>query len=316
LNTTSQIEQRTILIKQSALDAGCMDVGIAKVELLTKEYNFMLDWLDNGHHASMEYLARNGDKREDIQLLLPNAKSVIVCAINYYTAHRHIESEDTGKISRYAWGTDYHEIVPPMLLEIENTIKSLDSTAQVKRYVDTGPVMEKAWAVRAGVGWQGKNSNIISKKNGSFFFLGVIITDMELQYDSPIGDYCGTCTACIDSCPTSAIISPGVVSAQKCIPYWTIEAKPDVEIPNSIKENLDNWLFGCDICQDVCPWNRFSKPTTITDFEPRQNETSIPLEKVGNYEQEEFSIRFKKSPIKRTKLMGLKRNAKAISERK
>lgn len=314
MDTTSQIELRTNAIKQSAIEAGCIDVGIAKVELLTKEYELMKQWLDGGHHATMDYLARNGDKREDITLLLPNAKSVIVCAVNYYTPHNHIEA-DNGKISRYAWGTDYHEVVPPILKKIENTILQFNDNAQIKRYVDTGPIMEKSWAVKAGIGWQGKNSNIISRKHGSFFFLGVIITDMELLYDSPIGDYCGTCTACIDNCPTSAIISPGVVSAKRCIPYWTIEAKPEVEIPEDIKANLDNWLFGCDVCQDVCPWNRFSKPTNIHEFEPRDNETSLNINYVMNYPQDEFSTRFKKSPIKRTKLMGLKRNAKALSEK-
>jgi epoxyqueuosine reductase len=205
-------------------------------------------------------------------------------------------------------------VIPAKLGRIADEIKRLDPNTATKIYTDTGAILEKQWAVRAGIGWQGKHSNIISREIGSWFFIGIILTTAEFCYDSPMQDFCGSCTACLQACPTQAIVSPYVVDAGKCIPYWTIEAKPDVEFPPEVAENLDGWLFGCDTCQDVCPWNRFQKPTTEDRFQPRFEETTLNLNVVQQMTQEEFSTRFRKSPVKRSKMAGLKRNALALQQ--
>jgi epoxyqueuosine reductase len=261
-------------------------------------------------------MERNLEKRQDIREILPGAESVIVVGLSYHTPYQHEEATGQGKISRYAWGTDYHEIMPVNMQEIVSVITSISPESQSKIYVDTGPIPEKQWARKAGIGWQGKNSNIISREIGSWFFLGIIITTLPLEYDKPIDDYCGTCTTCLDACPTQAIIEPYKVDAGKCISYWTIEAKPQIEIPLHIAENMENWIYGCDICQDICPWNRFSSETTVNEFHPRQQQTSFDLESIMEMKQEDFSSRFRKSPVKRTKLAGLQRNAQALMRTK
>ncbi len=299
-------------IKESAKKAGFELVGIAKAEAMNDEFMRYQEWIASGYHATMQYMERNLEKRKDIREILPGAESVIVVGLSYHTPYQHEEVKGHGKISRYAWGTDYHEILPVKMQEIVSVISAINPESQSKIYVDTGPISEKQWARKAGIGWQGKNSNIISREIGSWFFLGIIITSLPLEYDKPIEDYCGTCTACLDACPTQAIIEPYTVDAGKCISYWTIEAKPQIEIPLNIAENMENWIYGCDICQDICPWNRFSSQTNIDAFHPREQQTSFDLESIMEMKQEDFSNRFRKSPVKRTKLAGLQRNAQAL----
>jgi len=298
-------------LKTIALEVGFDAIGFAKAEELTVAFDRFSVWLQNGYEGTMNYMARNQDVRADVSKIVPGAKSVIVLAKNYFTPHERSD-KDVGKISRYAWGTDYHEVLPPLLDEVCAAITNLDPNAITKRYTDTGAVMEKEWAVRAGVGWQGKHSNIIRRDIGSWFFIGVIITTLDVSPSEPVMDYCGSCTACIDACPTQAIVEPYVVDGTKCLSYWTIETKPDIEIPVAIAENMDGWLFGCDVCQDVCPWNKFQTPTSEVKFEPRNNVTLIPPEQVLNLQQETFSELFRKSPLKRAKLGGLQRNARTL----
>jgi len=299
-------------IKATARKAGFDLVGIAKAESMKDEFEHFAEWLDSGYHATMKYLEHHREKRENIELVLPGAKSVIVVGLSYHTSHVHSEEVHSGKLSRYAWGTDYHEILPQKMQAIVSTLQELHPDSSSKIYVDTGPISEKQWARKAGIGWQGKHSNIISREIGSWFFIGVIITTVPLAHDKPIQDFCGTCTACIDACPTDAIIRPYTVDAGKCLSYWTIEAKPDIQIPQHIADNAKGWIFGCDICQDVCPWNTFAQETTVPDFHPRNNETNLQRDQILNMKQEEFSERFRKSPVKRTKLAGIQRNALSI----
>lgn len=308
------MSDKTSAIKEYARDIGFSDCGIAAVEKLNDEYIRYEQWLSLGYHGHLGYMVRNSEKREDISLIVPGARSVIVLTHNYYTPHTHsaAESDTSGKLARYAWGDDYHDVLPPKLEKLSKYIKELYPDTESRCYTDTGPILEKQWAVKAGVGWQGKHSNIISRGYGSWFFIAVIITTAELIPDAPMQDFCGSCTACVDACPTDAIVQPYVVDAGKCISYWTIEAKPDICIPEPIAQNMNGWLFGCDICQDVCPWNRFQKHTEEKSFEPRNNETSIDYIKLETMVQDEFSERFRKSPIKRTKLKGIQRNIAAI----
>jgi len=299
-------------VKQAATKAGFELVGIAKAESTPGEYRKFEEWLSAGYQATMTYLERNFQKRKDIRAIMPEAKSVIVVGRSYYTPQKHEVGDDRGKISRYAWGTDYHELLPKNIQHIIELLHTIQPGSKSTYYVDTGPVSEKQWARKAGIGWQGKHSNIISRDIGSWFFIGVIITSVELAHDQPIQDYCGTCTACMEACPTSAIVEPYTVDAGKCLSYWTIEAKPDIPIPTEISQNMDQWIFGCDICQDVCPWNSFAKETTIAEFYPRHGQTTVLLNDIISMEQSEFSDRFRKSPLKRTKLAGLQRNVEAL----
>ena len=300
------------LVKQIAKKVGFELVGIAKAEAMTEAFEQYTEWISSGYHATMQYLEKNLEKRKDIRDILPGAESVIVLGMSYYTPHDHDQSDQEGKISRYAWGADYHEILPKKMQEIVTVLENMNPMSQHKIYVDTGPISEKQWARKAGIGWQGKNSNIISREIGSWFFLGVIITTIPLEYDAPIEDYCGTCTACLDACPTSAIIEPYKVDANKCISYWTIEAKPEKEIPPDISKHMEQWIYGCDICQDICPWNRFASESSQEEFHPRNMETTMSFQTILNMKQEDFSERFRKSPVKRTKLAGLQRNVHAL----
>ena len=298
-------------IKESALRLGFDAVGVARAEPLTQAYAHYEEWIGKGYHGTMGYMERNGESRYDVSTIVPDARSVIVVARNYYTPHSHSANAD-GKIARYAWGDDYHIVLPPMLDALCEDVRSIVPDSLTQRYTDTGPVLEKEWAVRAGIGWMGKNGNILRRDIGSWFFLGVIITTADLEPDVPMEDFCGSCTACLDACPTKAIIEAKVVDATKCISYWTIESKPDVDIPLHIVENLNGWVFGCDVCQDVCPWNRFQQPTTESRFEPRNGMTEIaPLELV-ELQAARFIERFRHSPLKRPKLTGLQRNARAL----
>lgn len=285
-------------------------IGFSKAELLNNEIQNLKDWLEKNYHAKMDYMNKNFDKRYDVKKILPNAKSVISLGLNYYHESGYKEDDKFGKISRYAWGKDYHLIIWEKLETLENKLKSIDPNFESKSYVDTGPVMDKVWAVKSGLGWQGKNSNVISKEIGSWFFIANIITNYDFDYNDIIKDYCGTCAACIDACPTNAIIQPYVVDANKCISYLTIENKE--EIDNQFKGKFENWIFGCDICQDVCPWNKkFSILSCIDEFKPIYKELS--LNEILEMNEEEFKKKFETSPIKRAKLKGLKRNAEFLS---
>jgi len=318
-HTDTHIGSLTRALKQKALELGFSQAGIAAAQTLDHEMGLFQEWLDRGYHGSLSYMERNLDKRRDPENILPGARSVVVLTYNYFTPFYHdcdsAGSESHGKISRYAWGDDYHEVIPPKLQQLSDFLKELSPGAGTKYYTDTGAVLEKPWAVRAGIGWQGKHSNVISRTNGSWFFLAVIITDVELEPDTPHLDYCGSCTACMKACPTSAIVEPYVVDATKCISYWTIETKPEFEIPDAIADNMNGWIFGCDICQEVCPWNRFRKISEEPGFFPRENETCLEFRRIEEFTQEDFSARFRKSPLKRTKLPGLKRNIRAMKKK-
>ncbi|MFM7774573.1 MAG: tRNA epoxyqueuosine(34) reductase QueG [Candidatus Kapaibacterium sp.] len=302
-------ERLRLSLQSTGFDA----VRFARAEELTAEMTHFSAWIDSGHHGAMTYMERNAGKRLDVRAIVPDAATVIVVALSYHTGHAHAEDPSTGKISRYAWGNDYHDVMDTRLDEAIGRVRVEFPDHAFHRYADTGPVLEKAWAVRSGLGWQGKNSNILSRDLGSYFFLGVIITTLDIPADAPVTDHCGTCTACLDACPTRAIIRPAVVDARRCLSYWTIETKGEGEMPQVVRENLDGWLFGCDVCQEVCPWNRFAVPTRVAEFTPRNGETSMNLDTVKGMDEAAFRERFKGSPVKRTKLRGLQRNARELS---
>ncbi|MBK7391729.1 MAG: tRNA epoxyqueuosine(34) reductase QueG [Chloracidobacterium sp.] len=299
-------------IKLKASEIGFSKVGIVAPEPLWTEGARLSDWLGRGFHGEMAWMEREPEKRSDPRLLFPEARSIVVVALNYFTPHQHEPNSSFGKVSRYAWGDDYHDVVREKLTELLFWIESQDPSAEGKICVDTAPMMDKAWAVRAGLGWLGKHSNVITKEIGSWFFIGSLLLNIELDYDTEtVEDHCGTCTACLDACPTNAIVEPYVVDSRKCISYATIELR-DETFPHDITENLDGWIYGCDICQDVCPWNRFEQPTDEKRFEPRNGEKSLDLDSLAEMDHGEYVTRFRRSAIKRTKLSGLKRNARAL----
>jgi len=299
-------------IYQKALELGFSEMKVANAEPLNHQFENYKLWLDLGFNATMEWMENNLDKRKDVSLILDNVQSVITLAFNY-NVKLESDSSANGKISSYAWGRDYHDVVKKKLIQLEKYIVEIAPEQNTKSYIDTGPVLERQWAEKAGLGWQGKNGMIINRTLGSYFFIGIIFTTLPLPYDTIDLDRCGHCTKCIDACPTNAIVMNKVVDSNKCIAYWTIESKPDVEFPEDIAKNLKGWIFGCDICQDVCPWNNHRvKPQIDENFQPRNNETFLDLANIMEMTQEEFSVRFSKSPIKRTKLAGLKRNASTL----
>ncbi|MCZ2391120.1 MAG: tRNA epoxyqueuosine(34) reductase QueG [Acidobacteria bacterium] len=306
------MELSATTIKSIARSIGIDRLGIVRAEPLRREEEALRKWLSSGFHASMAWMEREPEKRSDPQILFPGTRSVIVAALNYYTPHGHNSGPNAGKISRYAWGDDYHDVFREKLKLLEARMLEIAPEISTKICVDTTPFMDKAWAVRAGIGWLGKSTNVITMDLGSWVFLGAILTDAELEYDdNVVADHCGSCTACIDACPTGAITEPYVVDAAKCISYATIELR-DEEMPAAIAKNLEGWIYGCDICQDVCPWNRFEQPTAESRFEPRGGETSLSLDAVAKMEHEDYVVRFRRSAIKRAKLGGLKRNARAV----
>ena len=295
-------------IKAKALALGFQKVGIARAEALVPEGSRLMEWLGKSYHGEMAWLEREPAKRTDPRQIFPEANSVISVAMNYYTPAEHVA---VGKISRYAWGDDYHDVLKEKLRELLEWIVAEIPNASGKICVDTAPVMDKAWAVRSGIGWLGKHSNVITQDYGSWIFLGEILLNLELGYDEPAQDHCGSCTACIDACPTGAIVDEFVVDSNRCISYATIELRAET-LPDEIASNLNGWLYGCDICQDVCPWNRFEKPTDETRFAPRRDETSLDLDAVETLTPETYAERFRRSAMKRTKLAGLQRNARAL----
>jgi epoxyqueuosine reductase len=302
----------TEYIKEQARHLGFSRIGIARADALTKEGARLNEWLSRGYQGTMAWMQKEPEKRADVRRIIPGATSVISVAMNYFVPTAHSNADGAAKISRYAWGDDYHIVLTPRIQSLVDCIKSEKPDVHTATYVDTGPVMDKAWAVRAGVGWLGKHTNVITKECGSWIFLGEIIADVDLEYDEPIADFCGSCTACIDACPTDAIVEPYVLDSTKCISYLTIENRGD--IPEPLKPKLEHWVYGCDICQDVCPWNRFQQPTDEIAFRPREENIGPDLRSLSTISEEEFSRRFRRSPVKRAKRKGLVRNAKAVLE--
>lgn len=301
-------------IKEKAFEMGFHKIGIVRAEPLYREGEHLKEWLAKNFHGEMRWMEREPEKRTDPRLIFPAAKSMIVVALNYFTPHEHEPGEHKGKVSRYAWGDDYHDVVKEKLRALLDWIKTENADADGKICVDTAPVMDKAWAVRAGLGWLGKHSNVITKEYGSWVFIGEILLNLELEYETEtVEDHCGTCTACLDACPTNAIVAPFTVDSRACLSYATIELRAP-EFSPEIKDNLNGWFYGCDICQDVCPWNRFEKPTGEARFEPREGNVSAELGAILALSPENYAQRFRRSAMKRAKLGGLQRNAAALLE--
>lgn len=314
----AQLDERARRIKQYARELGFDLVGIVPADPLDEERTRLEEWLARGFHGEMQWLAANEnypdniERRTNPRVHFPQARSVVVVALNYFTPHEHGTDAAHGKISRYAWGDDYHDVVGENLKHLLAWIKHEWTEAEGKICCDIQPMMDKAWAVRAGLGWLGKHSNLITRTHGSWVFLGELLLNLELAYDTEQElDHCGTCTLCIEACPTDAITEARVVDATRCISYATIESR-DEEMSAHIAANQSGWLYGCDICQDVCPWNRFEQPTSETRFAPRENETSIELVEVLEWTPDEYAARFRRSAMKRAKLAGLQRNARAL----
>lgn len=301
------------IVIEMARQAGFDLVGFAKAEVLNEESDHLEEWLKRGYQGGMAYMKRNQDKRKDVHNFLPEAKSIISVALNYYTPFNHNQSVHEGKISRYAWGKDYHIIIWEKLKTLETELAEIDPEFKSVSYIDTGPVMDKVWGVKAGLGWMGKHTNVINPAIGSWFFIANIITNCEFNYSDIISDHCGSCSACIDACPTNAITEEYVVDANRCISYLTIENKG--EIPDAFKDKFDGWIFGCDICQDVCPWNiKFSDTCEIEEFKPINEKTGINLNEIEEMDNNTFKKRFSESPVKRAKLSGMKRNASFLKK--
>ena len=297
------------LIKTEAKKLGFLSCGISKAEFLEDEAPRLERWLKDGKHGKMAYMENHFDKRLDPRLLVPDAKSIISLLLNYYNPLDQLDGAP--KISKYAYGKDYHHVIKDKLKQLFQIINNEIGEVSGRVFVDSAPVMEKSWAVRSGLGWQGKNTNLISKKAGSFFFIAELIVDLELEYDTPVTDHCGSCTACIDACPTEAL-TPYNIDASKCISYLTIELKD--QIPTAFKNKMDDWAFGCDVCQDVCPWNRFSKQHNEPLFSPNSEVINYTQKNWEEITQETFNIIFKNSAIKRTGFKGFKRNISFLKE--
>ena len=300
----------TKLIKDKAKDLGFFFCGISKADFLKEEAPRLEKWLSDGRNGKMDYMQKHFDKRLDPRLLVDDAKSVVSLLLNYYPNDAQLDP-DAPKLSKYAYGEDYHFVIKDKLKELFNFIQEEVGEVGGRVFVDSAPVMDKAWAKKSGLGWIGKNSNLINPKNGSFFFIAELILDLELTEDGPMKDYCGTCTRCIDACPTDAIVEPYVVDGSKCISYLTIELKDQI-IPSEFKGKMENWMFGCDICQDVCPWNRFSKPHSESKFNPHDQLLKMSKADWEDISEEVFRELFRNSAVKRTKNVGLVRNIKFL----
>ena len=297
-------------IKNKSIELGFISCGISKSGFLENEIGRFESWLKDNYHGQMSYMERNFDKRMDTKKLVAGSKSVISLLFNYYPSKEI--NNNSFKISKYAYGKDYHFIIKDKLKTLLSSMRNEIGEIDGRVFVDSAPIMEKAWAKKSGLGWIGKNTNLISKKTGSFFFIAEIIVDLELEYDNEVTDHCGSCNACLDACPTDALYEPYKIDASKCISYFTIELKE--QFPNDLKKDFNDWIFGCDICQDVCPWNKFSRPNE----EPLLN----PLKEINQYSKKDwleltdevFKVVFKGSPIERTKFNGLKRNIQYANE--
>lgn len=292
------------MIKTEAKRLGFLSCGISKAQFLEEEAPRLEKWLKNNMHGEMQYMENHFDKRLDPTKLVEGSKSVISLLLNYFPSQG--QNQDSYKISKYAYGTDYHFVIKDKLKSLLHFIQDEIGEVHGRAFVDSAPVLDKAWAARSGLGWIGKHSNLLTQQVGSFYFIAELIVDLDLEYDAPTTDHCGTCTACIDACPTEAIVEPYVVDGSKCISYFTIELKN--EIPTGFKGKLDDWMFGCDVCQDVCPWNRFSKPHSEPLFDPNPQLLSMTKKDWEEITEEVFRQVFKKSAVKRTKYGGLQRN--------
>jgi epoxyqueuosine reductase len=299
-------EKHAQLIKSKSKELGFFFCGISKADFLQEEAPRLEKWLADKRNGKMDYMANHFDMRLDPRLLVDNAKSVVSLLLNYYPTDSQID-HNAPKLSKYAYGEDYHFVIKDKLKELFKFIHEEIGEVGGRVFVDSAPVMDKVWAKKSGLGWIGKNSNLIHPKNGSFFFISELILDLDLVPDGPMKDYCGTCTRCIDACPTDAIVEPYVVDGSKCISYLTIELKDHI-LPNEFKGKMDNWMFGCDICQDVCPWNRFSKPHSEPKFNPHDQLLKMSKADWQDLSEEVFRELFKNSAVKRTKISGLKRN--------
>jgi epoxyqueuosine reductase len=297
-------------IKAETKRLGFLSCGISRAEFLEEEAPRLESWLRQGMHGEMAYMENHFDKRLDPRKLVPGAKSVISLLYNYFPAEQL--QPDTYKISKYAYGEDYHYVIKEKLRDLMAFIQDEIGEVHGRAFVDSAPVLDKAWAARSGLGWVGKHSNLLTRQVGSFYFIAELILDLDLDYDTPTTDHCGSCTACIDACPTMAIVQPYVVDGSKCISYYTIELKD--EIPRSLKGSFDNWVFGCDVCQDVCPWNRFSKPNSDPRFSPKPELLEFGKQDWEELTEEVFRKVFHKSAVKRTKFRGLSRNIAFVKD--
>ena len=305
------LESYTHLVKSTAKELGFDYCGIAKAQKLNEDAVRLETWLRRGFHGSMQYMEKYFDLRVDPTLLVPGAKSVITLMLNYFPSQQ--QKNTAPKISKYAFGKDYHEVIKSKLNNLLFILQEKVGEIHGRGFVDSAPVLERTWAQRSGLGWIGRNGNLITKQQGSFFFVATLITDLELLYDDPFAkDYCGSCRRCIDACPTNAILDNKVINGSSCISYFTIELK-DMLIPDEMKGKFQNWMFGCDICQDVCPWNRFSKPAAEAAFTPVPEILNLSTKEWENITEETFKNIFKESPLKRAKFKGIQRNLKFIS---
>lgn len=308
--SSTQISQYTRTVKQLSKQLGFDYCGIAQAQQLDEDARKLETWLNKGYHAGMSYMERNFDLRTNPKLLVPGARSVITLMMNYYPEQQ--QSADAPKIAKYAFGQDYHDVIRAKLHAFLAGLREQVGEVEGRGFVDSAPVLERRWAQKSGLGWIGKNANLITKASGSFFFLATLIVDLELEYDDPYAkDFCGTCTRCLDACPTQAIVSPSVIDANKCISYLTIELKDEL-IPDELSGTFQNWMFGCDVCQDVCPWNRFSSPHQEEGFQPIPEILNFTT---GDWEQlneDFFKVLLKHSPIKRSKWKGIQRNLQFI----
>lgn len=305
-------QKYTDFIKAEAKRLGFLSCGISKAGFLEDEAPRLEKWLNENRHGKMQYMENHFDKRLDPTLLVDGAKSVISLLLNYYPGE--IQQKGSYKISKYAYGQDYHFVIKEKLKELLQSINENIGEVGGRAFVDSAPVLDKAWAAKSGLGWIGKNSNLLSKQVGSFFFIAELVVDIELEYDHAVTDHCGSCTACLDACPTEAIIAPYVVDGSKCISYFTIELKEN--IPNEVKGKFDDWAFGCDVCQDVCPWNRFSRPHREPLFSPHPDLLSFTKKDWEEITEDTFRAVFKNSAVKRTKYDGLKRNINFLKEKR
>lgn len=297
-------EKYTKLIKAEAQRLGFLSCGISKAGFLEQEAPRLENWLNNQMNGQMSYMENHFDKRLNPTLLVDDAKSVISLLLNYYPSE--LQNQDSYKISKYAYGQDYHHVIKEKLKELLYFIQTEIGEVSGRAFVDSAPVLDKAWAAKSGLGWVGKNSNLITQKVGSFYFIAELIIDLELEYDAPTTDHCGSCTACLDACPTEAIVAPYVVDGSKCISYFTIELKDN--LPQEMKGKFDDWMFGCDVCQDVCPWNRFSKPHNEPLFQTNKGILNFSKSDWEEITVDTFQKVFKNSAVKRTKYEGLLRN--------
>ncbi|SHG66312.1 tRNA epoxyqueuosine(34) reductase QueG [Flagellimonas flava] len=297
------------MIKTEAKRLGFLSCGISKAEFLEDEAPRLEKWLNQNMHGEMHYMENHFDKRLDPTKLVEDSKSVVSLLLNYFPSEE--QNKDAFKISKYAYGMDYHFVIKDKLKSLLHFIKDEIGEVQGRAFVDSAPVLDKAWAAKSGLGWIGKHSNLLTQQVGSFYFIAELILDLELEYDHPVTDHCGTCTACIDACPTQAIVEPYVVDGSKCISYFTIELKN--EIPSTFQGQFDDWMFGCDVCQDVCPWNRFSKSHQEPLFHPQPELLSMTKKDWEEITEDVFKKIFKKSAVKRTKYSGLQRNIKFLS---